>query len=150
MDATQLALWLDRLGAALVLYARQWCDCPDDVVQEAFLRLAAADPENVPAWLHRVVRHAALDAARAARRRRTHETAAARPLFVPVADDPDGEAIERAIQALPADLREPLVAHLWGGLPFSDIGPLVGTSPATAHRRYREALELLRTQLERP
>jgi DNA-directed RNA polymerase specialized sigma24 family protein len=69
---------------------------------------------------------------------------------VPVADDPDGEAIEHAIQALPADLHEPLVAHLWGGLPFSDIGPIVGTSPATAHRRYREALDLLRSHLERP
>jgi RNA polymerase sigma-70 factor (ECF subfamily) len=150
MDATRLALWVDRLGAALVLYARQWCDCPEDVVQEAFVRLVAADPDNVPAWLHRVVRHAALDAARAARRRRAHESVVARPLFVPLADDPDGEAIERAVQTLPADLREPLVAHLWGGLPFADIGVLMGTSAATAHRRYREALDLLRSHLEPP
>lgn len=30
---------LDEHGAALVLYAQQWCDTPEDVVQEAFLAL---------------------------------------------------------------------------------------------------------------
>ena len=31
---------LDEHGAALVLYARQWCASPDDVVQEALIQLA--------------------------------------------------------------------------------------------------------------
>lgn len=30
---------LDEHGGALVLYAQQWCDTPEDVVQEALLRL---------------------------------------------------------------------------------------------------------------
>ena len=42
MDAQQLGQWLDRVGPALVLYARQWCACPDDVVQTAFLEPGAA------------------------------------------------------------------------------------------------------------
>ena len=31
---------LDRHGAALELYARQLCQCPDDCVQEALVELA--------------------------------------------------------------------------------------------------------------
>src|SRR5215210_477081 len=70
---------LDAHAAALVLYARQWCATPEDVVQEAFLKLVTqrTPPERVVPWLYRVVRHGALTAARAARRRRHHEGAAA-------------------------------------------------------------------------
>ena len=51
-------LW-DRHAAALELYARQWCRTPDDVVQQAFAQLATqrAVPEQVVAWLYRVVRN---------------------------------------------------------------------------------------------
>ena len=54
------------------LFARQWCDTPEDVVQEAFVKLASAGtpPENPAAWLFRVVRNGRLNAAQAARRRR--------------------------------------------------------------------------------
>ena len=34
-----MAELVDRYAAALVLYARQWCDCPEDVVQNALLKL---------------------------------------------------------------------------------------------------------------
>ena len=30
---------IDAHAAPLVLYARLWCDAPEDVVQEAFLKL---------------------------------------------------------------------------------------------------------------
>jgi RNA polymerase sigma-70 factor (ECF subfamily) len=148
VNANELGEWITRIGPALVLYARQWCDCPEDVVQEAFVRLAGANPRHVPAWLHRVVRNAALDAARAARRRKERESQAARPYFVASESDEAAEVLEVALRRLPAELRETVVAHLWGGLPFSEIGLLMGTSPATAHRRYQEALELLRPFLE--
>ena len=51
--------------------ARQWCAEPEDVVQEAFLKLAgqSKEPDDVVAWLYRVVRNGALDAAKLARRR---------------------------------------------------------------------------------
>ncbi len=35
---------LDEHGAALVLYAQQWCTAPEDVVQEAFVRLMCQRP----------------------------------------------------------------------------------------------------------
>src|SRR5436305_2477070 len=72
---------VDKHAAALVLYARQWCLTPEDIVQEAFLKLVVRPrpPDNlVPwSWLYRVVRNGALNAARAARRRRHYEAAAA-------------------------------------------------------------------------
>ena len=63
----------------LVLYARQWCTAPEDIVQEAFLKLVVRKklPDNVAAWLCRVVRNGAISSFRAAQRRRHHEGAAA-------------------------------------------------------------------------
>ena len=56
-----LARLLDEHGAALTLYARQWCQTPEDVVQEALLQLIRqpAAPENLVGWLYRVVRNGA-------------------------------------------------------------------------------------------
>src|SRR5947209_5676494 len=79
MGPEQLGELVDRYAAALVLYARQWCDCPEDVVQTAFLKLVRARtrPDNLLPWLYRVVRNGAIDASRAARRRHKYESAAA-------------------------------------------------------------------------
>src|SRR5271157_5882813 len=79
MDPDLLGNLLDQHAAALELFARQWCDVPEDVVQDAFLKLAArrALPDNPAAWLFRVVRNGAIEAGQAARRRKRYETAAA-------------------------------------------------------------------------
>jgi RNA polymerase sigma factor (sigma-70 family) len=156
MGPEVLAQLVDVNAAALVLYARQWCDAPEDVVQEAFVKLARQrqPPDRVVAWLYRVVRNGSLSAARAARRRRKHETEAASrapPWFVPSpAARLDAEAATAALQALPPEQRETVVAHLWGGLTFEQIGELTGVSSSTAHRRYLAALSALRERLETP
>ena len=64
MDHDWLGRLVDRHAAALELYARQWCDTPEDVVQEAFLKLAGQRPlpDKPAAWLFRVVRNGALNA----------------------------------------------------------------------------------------
>ena len=79
MDSELLGSLVDRFAATLVLYARQWCDEADDVVQEAFVKLAAqrTPPENCAAWLFRTVRNGAINAGIARQRRRRHETEAA-------------------------------------------------------------------------
>src|SRR6266542_5065648 len=112
MAPEQLGRLVDQHAAALVLYARQWCAAPEDVVQEAFIKLLAqkTPPSHPVAWLYRVVRNAALSAARSARRRKQHETAAAGrtpPWFA--APDPSGlDAAEATddLQRLPLDQRE--------------------------------------------
>jgi RNA polymerase sigma-70 factor (ECF subfamily) len=156
MSPHDLGRLLDELYPALVLYARQWCHAPEDVVQEAFIKLAALkpSPERVAAWLYRVVRNGAISAARSDQRRRQHETARAAQTetwFVPTEGTGlDATTATTALQTLPLDEREVLIAHLWGGLTFDEIGALIGTSSSTAHRRYLAALTLLRERLRVP
>jgi RNA polymerase sigma-70 factor (ECF subfamily) len=156
MGPERLGRLVDEHAAALVLYARQWCAAPEDVVQEAFVKLAAQPrpPDNVAGWLYRVVRNGALSAARAGRRRRRHEAAAAARTpdwFEPLEGGClDAAAAAEALAALPVDEREVVVAHLWGGLSFEQIAEVAGVSSSTAHRRYQAALAALRERLRVP
>lgn len=145
---------LDEHGAALVLYARQWCSSPDDVVQEALIQLARQPkiPEKLLPWLYRVVRNGAISAARSARRRREHESVAAQPpdawLEAAAGDRIDAALAAGCLEALPPEQRETIVARLWGGLSFQEIAEVTGTSSSTAHRWYQAGLEELRERLE--
>jgi RNA polymerase sigma factor (sigma-70 family) len=145
---------LDTHGPPLILYARQWCAVPEDVVQDAFLKLVALrhPPRSVAAWLYRVVRNGAIDAQRMARRRQARE-AAVRPTrwFVePEVDGFDATAAVAALEALALDQREVIVARLWGGLSFEEIAELAGTSTSTAFRRYDAGIAALRRALGIP
>jgi len=155
MGPDSLTELVDRHAAALVLYARQWCGSPEDVVQAAFLKLArqAVPPESLVPWLYRVVRNGAIDAGRAERRRQKYEAKAAAdaPTWFLPSDDPaglDAEAATAALAALPSETREIVVAHLWGGLTFEQIAGLVGGSASTCYRRYAAALDTLRCKLD--
>src|SRR6267378_4197513 len=98
MGPEQLSRLVDEHAAALVLYARSWCAAPEDVVQEAFVKLAAQRPlpDNLVAWLYRVVRNGAISAARGERRRRHHETVAAAQAPVWFAPT-EGGALDREV-----------------------------------------------------
>jgi DNA-directed RNA polymerase specialized sigma24 family protein len=48
---------------------------------------------------------------------------------------------------LPVEQREVIVAHLWGGLTFEQIGELIDASSSTAHRWYLAGLVTLRERL---
>src|SRR6188508_3307863 len=159
MGPDRLTELVDRHAAALVLYARQWCACPEDVVQAAFLKLVSirTPPDNLLPWLYRVVRNGAIDASRAARRRHRNEAAAAdsAPKWFAPSYDPtglDAKTAAAALADLPPETREIIVAHLWGGLTFEQIAEAVDSSAATCYRRYAAGLEVLRQKLgaERP
>jgi RNA polymerase sigma-70 factor (ECF subfamily) len=155
MSPSDVARLIDAHAAALVLYARQWCAAPEDVVQEAFLKLfrQSQPPHDAVAWLYRVVRNGALDAAKRARRRQRHEAAAARPVrwFVePEVDGLDAATAVAALQRLPTEQREVIVARHWGGLSFEQIGEVAGCAASTAFRRYTAGVEALRQQLRVP
>lgn len=155
MSPEELGNLIANRGPALTLFARQWCDTPEDVVQQAFLDLVRqkGPPRDVVAWLYRVVRNGAIDAARVRKRRQQREAEVARQTtwFVELnIEGLDAEAAVVALQDLPLDQREPIVAHLWGGLRFDQIGELVGCSASTAHRRYEAGLAHLREKLGVP
>lgn len=145
---------LDEHTAPLVLYARQWCDTPEDIVQDVFLQLMrqSAAPANTMGWLYRAVRNKAINAARSQRRRTRHEAAAAwqgEPwLSCAEADRLDAAAAAQALAGLPLDEREVIVARLWGGLTLEQIAELTGTSVSTVYRRYQQGIAALRERLE--
>jgi RNA polymerase sigma factor (sigma-70 family) len=137
---------------ALRLYARQWPGSAEDLVQDAFVQLAQQSPPPVRVlpWLYRVVRNGALAASRTAARRRQREGKASTPeaWFTEVDDHLDAREATRLLAELPLDLREVVVARVWGGLTFEEVAQLVGCSLPTAHRRYQAGLTALRERLE--
>ena len=139
-------------AAALRLYARQWGTGAEDLVQSAFVRLARQSPPPAKplAWLYQVVRTEALATHRAAvRRRQREERAGSLEAWFDAADDRlDAAVVARSLAELPLELREVIVARLWGGLAFDEIAGLVGCSLPTAHRRYQTGLAQLRERLE--
>jgi RNA polymerase sigma-70 factor (ECF subfamily) len=152
MSPQELAKLIDGHASALVLFARQWCGVPEDVVNGAFLKLAEqrSVPADPVAWLYRVVRNAALNAAKTDRRRTQHEAEAARrrTWFVePQVDGLDSQAAVAALERLPVEQRELVVARLWGGLTFEQIAQIAGCSASSAHRRFQAAIEELRSTL---
>lgn len=152
MGPHEVAHLIDAHAGPLILYARQWCAAPEDVVQDAFVKLVSApqQPTDTVAWLYRVVRNGALDAARSMRRRRTRESAVARPerWFVePEVDGLDAATAVAGLDRLPLEQREVIIARLWSGLSFEQIAELVGCSASSAFRRYSAGLDSLRRQL---
>src|SRR4051794_7612175 len=108
MDPDLLGFLLDRHLAALVLFARQWCRAPEDVVQETFIKLAKQKeaPMHPVAWMYRAVRNRAVSQSRSERRRQNHEgkvAARAALWFTPAEDHAglDAQAATDALEALP-------------------------------------------------
>src|SRR5688572_33019637 len=111
MTGRRLAELIDAHAAALVLFARQWCAAPEDVVQDALCKLAGRSqwPDDPVAWLYRVVKNRAIDAGRSDRRRQRREAAASRPerwFKEPAVEGLDAEAAVAALESLPAEQRE--------------------------------------------
>lgn len=152
MLAQKLYQLMQAYSSSLRLYAAQWCDAPEDAVQLAFCKLAAqtAWPEDPKAWLFKVVRNAALDSGKAERRRKNREQVAAKPVRWFQEADIDGLDATSAVQALqqlPEDQREVIVARLWSDLTFQQISELMVCSVSTTHRRYEAGLATLRRLL---
>ena len=107
--ARQLAALVDHYGPSLVLYTRQICDEVEDVVQEAFVEFIEqqAPPDNVRAWLFRVVRNRALDRVRSAhRRQKNHKAVSSGKDWLPVSVNPiDGKPFAYARDGDEATLR---------------------------------------------
>jgi len=118
----------------------------DDAVQEAWLRLARSDTSdvvNLRGWLTTVVSRVSLDFLRS-RKSRLEEPLDAHvpdPVVTPIESDPEAAA-ERAdsvtlallvvLDALSPRERMAFVLHDMFGVPFDEIGEIVGSSTASA------------------
>ena len=148
IDNTTLQQLMRDHGAVLRLLACQWCDCPDDAVQEALVALIQTDPppEDMVAWLYVATRRRAANLARAAARRQHHHTAASlEPWFQESSQEPGAPTDELDPQELLSVLtradREIVVARIWGELSFQQIADLVELPISTTHRRDQNALQ---------
>lgn len=146
IDSERLKQLIDAHGAALALYARQWCKAPEDALQEALLELLRETPapEHPAAWLFKTVRRRAMNLARGERRRAEHHRRAdeQRPQWFcdDHAEEFDSGELQTMLERLPPLDREIVVARIWGELPFERIAELVGMSLSSAHRHYHRAL----------
>lgn len=112
----------------------------EDVVQSAYLAALrdGPPPDHARAWLFRVVRNLAINAAK----RR------ARPLPPPPAPPRESDAdLERHLAALPDDLREILLLRYTNGLSFDEIADVVGRPAGTVKVYAGRALAELRRRM---
>src|SRR5215212_11370879 len=121
----------------------------DDAVQEAWLRLSRADTssvENLGGWLTRVVARVCLDALRS-RKSRCEESldapGLARQAIRAEGVDPEQEALLAdsvglallvVLERLEPAERLAFVLHDMFAVPFSEIAPIVGRTPAAARQ----------------
>jgi RNA polymerase sigma-70 factor (ECF subfamily) len=129
----------------------------EDVVQEVFTAVfqsshKLAEVQNLTAYLFTALRRAAGRlAARRVRQPRSGEAAIADIASKADPEDRsslDGERLQNALLALPAEQREVIALKIDGGLTFAETAQVIGISANTAASRYRYALERLRTSLK--
>ena len=130
----------------------------EDVVQEAWLRLAGADPvpDNVAAWLTTVTTRLCLDQLRAKRRAELPLEAALDVAPEPIgaeAGEPEAEALlaDRVdaamlvvLHALSPIERVAFVLHDLFGVPFEEVAVTLGRSPAAVRQLASRARRRLR------
>jgi RNA polymerase sigma factor (sigma-70 family) len=143
-----------RHSAALVFYARQWCDNPDDAAQEAMIELSqqSPPPHDPVGWLFTTTRRRAINQARSQRRWDAHHRRAAAERASWFATDsnefPDEDELRSALQSLDELDRQIVVARIWGELSFTQLAQLVDRPVSFVHRRYHRALTTLGHRLD--
>jgi RNA polymerase sigma-70 factor, ECF subfamily len=121
----------------------------DDAVQESWLRLGRSDTdqvENLPAWLTTVVARVCLDILRSRKSRREEPLGAHLPEPIVSSEDgldPEHEALLAdsvglallvVLETLTPPERLAFVLHDMFAVPFDEIAPIVGRSPAAARQ----------------
>ena len=118
----------------------------DDAVQEAWLRMARSDTSavhNLRGWLTTVVSRICLDLlrTRASRREESLDVHVPDPVVTRLDSDPEALAEQAdevtlallvVLDALNPRERTAFVLHDLFGVPFDQVGAIVGASPATA------------------
>jgi RNA polymerase sigma-70 factor, ECF subfamily len=128
----------------------------EDVTQAVFLKIWDS-PElfrggNFPAWIARVARNRALDAARARSVRDEGELSESLPVDDSLEEaaiaNLDGARVRTALSQLPPEQREPIELGFFGGITHQEIARRSGLPLGTVKTRIRTGLRRLRTVLE--
>ena len=143
-------------GAALVLFARQWCGDPDDAVQEALCDLTqlSSMPEDAVAWLYTATKRRALNQSRGDARRDRRNMLSAMQSSVECWFECEMERREEidklqwALEQLDPLDRQIVVTKIWGNLSFEQVAKIVEKPTTSVHRQYQAAIGKLRKTLE--
>ena len=151
----QLAQWYEAYGTELMLYARQLSPYQraEDIVQDAFIKLLKQRrcPDNVRAWLFRVVRNASISMTRRLRRREAEQKSAHPETlwFESQCDDLiDARLAQDLLQTLEPHLREIVMLRIWGQMTLREISQIMNKSIPWIHHDYKMALEMIKKKLE--
>ena len=87
--------------------------------------------------------------ARRTKRRQQRESVVAKTVNdnVSASQSLEDAELRNAVDTLSEELREIVIARVWGELTLAEISNITGHSIATTHRRYEQALSQLRDQL---
>lgn len=129
----------------------------EDVVQEAFLKLAQSPPEiggadSLGPWLFRVARNLCMDVMRSeTRRKKREESVAAREAtgggIAAVEAEDTRQAVEEKLAGLPVDQRDVLVLRLLGDKSYKEIAAITGKKIGTVGWLVSEGLKALSHEL---
>jgi RNA polymerase sigma factor (sigma-70 family) len=166
LDSERLVVELFQTeGRSLVRLARLFVDDRDaaeDIVQEAFLRLARhagriESADRAPAYLRSIVLNLARDHNRRGLMSLRHHATAGRELDV---DDGDvAEVLARsdehrrvveAVRGLPRRQRDCVTLRYFEQLSIGDVAATLGLSPNSVKTHLRRALDALGAALDRP
>ena len=157
-----LANDLDRLyrqcRQELFSYALAVAGCQadaEDAIHTAFARTLTLgrSPSDLKTYIFRAVRNAAIDHRRTARRTITIPEQGLdnciHDMHLLALENSEAlQAASRALNDLPDDEREVIVAHLHAGLTFKEIAGISGRPLGTVVSWYRRGLEALRKAIE--
>ncbi|MDP1563228.1 MAG: sigma-70 family RNA polymerase sigma factor [Pirellulaceae bacterium] len=151
LSPDELGLLLDQYWSTLVAWVGWEHSFAEDVVQTAFIKLAAQSPPptDCPAWLFQVSRRLAWNELKATQRRRQREQIAGD--LRQTADTSsaiDSEALRATLEQLSPQDRQIVVARIWGALTFDQIATAVELPKATVWRMYQSAIQQLRSHYE--
>lgn len=146
---------VDRHGATVLRVCRALLGSvdADDAWSETFLSALRAYPalqpgSNLEAWLVTIAHRKAVDIHRA--RSRTPVPTENMPERISKTGVP-GEGDDELwaeVAALPFTQRAALVYHYVGGLPYAEVGAILGNSPAAARRAAADGRATLRRRIE--
>jgi RNA polymerase sigma-70 factor (ECF subfamily) len=147
---------LDENVRALTLFARQWDTVSlgtnaEDIVQEAFLRLLQESPfpKSPKAWLFRVVRNLSIDLSR--RKKEIQKNDLTNHWFDHNHNNNNNNLtkdLTEGLQLLPQEVREIIVAKIWGNLKFHEIAELTNRPVSSVHHDYQQGINQLRKWFE--
>ena len=156
INQKQLAEWYEAHGTELMLYAHQLG--PDqqaeDIVQDAFIKLLKQRrcPDNVRAWLFRVVRNSSVSLIRRIQQRRRAGRKLLNREVMWFESRPDNlidaRQAQDILQTLPSHLCEIVLLRIWGQMSLKEIAHVMDKSIPWIHHEYKTALEMIRKKLE--